>query len=561
MFRYCEAIANVIKLQVKGNNPFYHTSLLMQLKELSDKTNFDAMQNVSWIQRKMVKPSLDNLWNSMEGRLTKFIAGDGSDDQSKEIVNSSTSINESNKSGPFAHFSTISPSSTSGRLSRGSSAVDLVSFGNSYNNKLDMRRSSSPSNIGLNVPSQQGPPRAMSATGYKQVSQLEITNQNIIAETSHSLPNESSIEKMTRNSPLSSEDVTPTAGNVHYQPIPPPTATLQNIQTMQPPPPPPQPLYQPLSNVDETKVDEEVNNEPEEMDDNEGGNFVSLMDTMGAPTPMFNIPEGTHHSNKIIEEDEFDDDLGFGNDSTFKAKQVREEEKQNAEEGPRSSSDYKPPPPPPAPSSSASTFTSIPPPPPPPSSNVSEGTPKSSGGWFSRSSTPMNTPKEDYNEGKRPELKQSASSSWLSRWWKKDGGESQSGGGPIKAKLGEQSSFYYDPEQKRWVNKNADANTQAPKPPPPPPRASTTSPSSSIRPPMSSSVPPPANRTATGPPITRNEKQATSGLKNSVDLTSNSTDKTTSTTTTTPPPPMNSNTMPKRTGKKPMRSKYVAVDI
>jgi hypothetical protein len=43
---------------------------------------------------------------------------------------------------------------------------------------------------------------------------------------------------------------------------------------------------------------------------------------------------------------------------------------------------------------------------------------------------------------------------WLSRWWK--GGNTSGDGtskGPIKVKLGEENSFYYDKELKRWVNK------------------------------------------------------------------------------------------------------------
>jgi hypothetical protein len=38
--------------------------------------------------------------------------------------------------------------------------------------------------------------------------------------------------------------------------------------------------------------------------------------------------------------------------------------------------------------------------------------------------------------------------SWLSRFWKRSDTP-----GPIKASLGEETSFYYDKEQKRWVNK------------------------------------------------------------------------------------------------------------
>jgi hypothetical protein len=42
-----------------------------------------------------------------------------------------------------------------------------------------------------------------------------------------------------------------------------------------------------------------------------------------------------------------------------------------------------------------------------------------------------------------------ATSSWLGRWWKR----SEASPGPIKASLGEETSFYYDKELKRWVNK------------------------------------------------------------------------------------------------------------
>ncbi|KAH9063420.1 Sec23-binding domain of Sec16-domain-containing protein [Lactarius vividus] len=64
------------------------------------------------------------------------------------------------------------------------------------------------------------------------------------------------------------------------------------------------------------------------------------------------------------------------------------------------------------------------------------------------------------------------SSGWFSRWWNKEGS-----GGPVKATLGEESSFVYDKELKRWVNKKAGAEATKPAAPPPPPaRAQTTSP-------------------------------------------------------------------------------------
>lgn len=43
---------------------------------------------------------------------------------------------------------------------------------------------------------------------------------------------------------------------------------------------------------------------------------------------------------------------------------------------------------------------------------------------------------------------------------------------PIRAKLGEANSFYYDPELKRWVNKNAGPEDLVKKATPPPPKSS-----------------------------------------------------------------------------------------
>lgn len=49
------------------------------------------------------------------------------------------------------------------------------------------------------------------------------------------------------------------------------------------------------------------------------------------------------------------------------------------------------------------------------------------------------------------EVKQAASSGWLSRLWKRNDTSSP---GAVKANLGDQSSFYFDKELGKWVNKN-----------------------------------------------------------------------------------------------------------
>ncbi|KAH6655172.1 Sec23-binding domain of Sec16-domain-containing protein [Truncatella angustata] len=106
-------------------------------------------------------------------------------------------------------------------------------------------------------------------------------------------------------------------------------------------------------------------------------------------------------------------------------------------------------------------------------------------------------------EAKRAAEGKSQKKGWLGGWFggaKKEADMSAPTNKPIRAKLGETSSFIYDPDQKRWVNKKAGADdTPAKTATPPPPRASGTPPpgSSSSAPPMSARTPPPPG----GPPM------------------------------------------------------------
>lgn len=67
--------------------------------------------------------------------------------------------------------------------------------------------------------------------------------------------------------------------------------------------------------------------------------------------------------------------------------------------------------------------------------------------------------KEDHKESK----------GWFG--WLRKGQEHDDKPKAVRAKLGEQSSFYYDKELKRWVNKNAPAEDNKPAAPPPPPKS------------------------------------------------------------------------------------------
>lgn len=62
---------------------------------------------------------------------------------------------------------------------------------------------------------------------------------------------------------------------------------------------------------------------------------------------------------------------------------------------------------------------------------------------------------------------------WFGGWFGGAKKEAQhTGGGPIRAKLGEENSFYYDKDLKKWVNKKDPGSAEPARATPPPPRGS-----------------------------------------------------------------------------------------
>jgi hypothetical protein len=225
--------------------------------------------------------------------------------------------------------------------------------------------------------------------------------------------------------------------------------------------------------------------------------FVSLMDAYSpAPSPAassFSKPKnGSAHPSSRIEEDDDEEDLGFGNNSGKKAKPVEEESEESQSDNPKKEQQPKPEP-------------------------AKEEAKPASPGWFGRWWTRKDPAQSQSNGPVRAKLGDDSSFYYdqeLKRWVNKKSGDTPSPAPtpppppsrpqtsspkPTKANLGEQSDFYYDKEQKRWVNKKAEQNgttaaTPTP-PPPPPPRAQTASPSRSLG--MTAINPPPPSP---GPP-------------------------------------------------------------
>ncbi|CAJ0830040.1 10824_t:CDS:10, partial [Entrophospora sp. SA101] len=82
--RYCESIANIAKVYTKGS-PYFHGCFLQKLKDLIQcllehgGSNSDTNES-SWIfAKKMPKATFDSLWESLEGKFNKFVAGDSVD--------------------------------------------------------------------------------------------------------------------------------------------------------------------------------------------------------------------------------------------------------------------------------------------------------------------------------------------------------------------------------------------------------------------------------------------------------------------------------------------------
>ncbi|KZT67726.1 hypothetical protein DAEQUDRAFT_712916 [Daedalea quercina L-15889] len=229
------------------------------------------------------------------------------------------------------------------------------------------------------------------------------------------------------------------------------------------------------------------------------GQFISLMDDVSATPTAYQAHRS--FTNSTIDEEE--DDLGLGN-ASHRAKH------QASEDGRRS-----------------------------------ESTP-----------TPTNEePQEESKPAKAEEKHAASSGGWLSRLWKRESTPS-----PVKANLGEQTSFYYDKELKRWVNKNAGPEATKSAQPPPPPRAQTTSPGASMRVlPSGTTPPPPPARPATTDPGDGMPKPPMRIRSNLVPPESDSSAPPTPMSATLPgqgPPPASRS---RGAGKRPARSRYVDV--
>ncbi|KAF8212186.1 Sec23-binding domain of Sec16-domain-containing protein [Mycena galopus ATCC 62051] len=166
----------------------------------------------------------------------------------------------------------------------------------------------------------------------------------------------------------------------------------------------------------------------------------------------------------------------------------------------------------------------------------------------------------------RPEAKPapaaSSSGSWIGRWWKRS--DTPASPGPVKANLGEETSFYFDKDLKRWVNKKGGAEEAKPAAPPPAPpsRSQTASPGMGMGPPRAGTATPPPPRSASvadgaAPPPGKSTMRVRSNLAPTPEAVSLPGSPLRQSTLTPPPPPPS---RPKsQASKRAVRSRYVDV--
>ncbi|ESZ91460.1 hypothetical protein SBOR_8155 [Sclerotinia borealis F-4128] len=114
---YCESIASTITSQTR-RSPYHHAQLVSALDDLSKRLKSSPKdENGSWIS----KPSIDKVSGSVWATFNKFVAGD-----EKDAADATSNAGSSADIGPFARIAGGTPT-----ISRSPSVADI--YGSSYN--------------------------------------------------------------------------------------------------------------------------------------------------------------------------------------------------------------------------------------------------------------------------------------------------------------------------------------------------------------------------------------------------------------------------------------------
>ena len=472
--QYCEVITSALKSTTKPS-PYYHSLLFGALDNLTDRLRQAPRDSSgSWIS----KPSIDKVSGSIWAKFNQYVAGDESD-----AASTGSSRAPDQEVGPFGRVNGDSPT-----LSRDPSSGDLYSsypagMGISSSAPMVNASNSRYAPAALHTPRSSLEQTGRSSQDYQRSTQADLLRPSFAQQQYQSRPTSSTSSYHEPYKPVSQSSNYPPR-NESYMPTPPsqpeymPVAPDEISSSLYQ-----QDSYQPSPHLEPQKSQETdqpgpgapvINSyEPPLSEYNALSSSYEPPSADGYEPPTSNRyeppsydPDVTENVESPVEEkpkkksfmddDEKDD---FEARAAALRKAEKERKDREAEEAFRRAAE--------------ADGNCIP-------------IPIKISLCFAN---PITAQKD-----KAPQLN-AKKSGWLGGWFggKKDGDAAQgTPNAPIRAKLGEQSSFYYDPEKKRWIDKkNPDATPAATATPPPPKGPASRAVSGPPPPrPVSSSTPP-----------------------------------------------------------------------
>ncbi|KAJ5166442.1 COPII coat assembly protein sec16 [Penicillium canariense] len=435
---YCDVVAASLKATTRPS-PYHHQHLFIEVDELSARLRQTATDGGSWIS----KPSMEKVSGSMWARFNSFVVGDDSDA-------ASTASGKAGETADFGPFANVAGTPT---VSRSPSVSDLYG---SYPGAVSAQPIPAPAGGSSRYLPNQYAPNASPEQfrGRSSMDSQRSTSFGGVPFGQRRTSQEYPASPVESYAPMYGSPGTTTG----YQPTPPqtsymPLAPVDEDSTTQSPAnvaPAAQPavnglFYQPPGQQDQTSdIQSPYYQGPPDMPQPEASAYMPPPSHAYAPTsytPAMNPPpeqpgqpsamdEEPQPKKKSFMDDDEDDDL-----ASRAAAMQKSENDRKADEAFRKAAE----------------------------------------------------------EDAKRDAQQTTKKGWFGGWF--GGGKKEAenaGGGPIKAKLGEDSSFYYDKDLKKWVNKKDPNSAAAVRATPPPPRGS----APPSRAASSGSMPPPS-----GPPM------------------------------------------------------------
>ncbi|KAF3023076.1 vesicle coat component [Neopestalotiopsis sp. 37M] len=520
---YCESIMNAVTAQTK-RSPYYHPALMSAVDDLSGRLKLAPKEGgSSWIS----KPTMNQVSNSMWDKFNKFVSGDDA-----QGAGQASPGEPGAESGPFARIGGGTPT-----ISRSPSVNNFETFGGPTPNVAASQMSSRYApNLGQRAASSYEPNStyAPRSSGEYHRGSLELPQRSSLdlprpgPETLPSMYGGSSVENSSTGpagyQPAAASQYTPlTPGNglpvtpqssANYSPFQPAVASEASASPYSPYQPTPAqesaPSYSPYQPVDAPEPAATANAEAAEAKPEIAVNDFSAANGYSAPS---------YGGFQPLTVDEPSHQLGEAAEITPAGDTAENEAGQSTSGSGWEAPTYTP--------YSYEPPTSYEPDPEGGEETEDQPKPKKKGimddddddfpSVTASPSAPQGKSKAEKDrenqemfrkvaeeEAKRAAEAKGQKKGWLGGWFGGGGAKKEAempANKPIRAKLGESSSFYYDPDQKRWINKKGGAeDTTAKAATPPPPRANGTPPppgASSSAPPRSAGTPPPMG----GPPM------------------------------------------------------------